>query len=214
MKWFELAARSGLFVEIFPIYRDILAGTLPDGTICRERLKATFKTIDRLNNEAVNSGIHRQPDHFLLSFILIPWAVSTFDLFNLNLKGSGLFHFAKKLRRQINETVGLQLNLKRSTRQEITTLLAHLPMISSHMTNGSLPKWLKRKSYFKKCRLLYFYLREATDNIEVPAMTATAEDRSGPEKPEKARSRTGRSKHKGRPAFSSAKRGGVFGFKK
>ena len=100
LKWFELAITSGLFAELFPVYRDILFSTLPDGTICRERLEATFRTIDRLNNEAVDSGVHRQPEYFLLSFILIPWAVSSFDLLNLNLKGSGLFHFSKKLRKR------------------------------------------------------------------------------------------------------------------
>ena len=213
LRWFELAVRSGLFVEIFPIYRDFLSSSLPDGSLCRERLETIFRTIDRINNEAVNSGLHRQPDYFLLSFILVPWAVSSFDLFNLNLKKGGLFHFSKKLRKHINETIGLQLNLKKSTRQEITTLLAHLPLISLHMSNGQLPKWLKRKSYYKKCRLLYFCLREATENIEAPAMTASP-DPGDAACTKKKSSRSGRSKRKGRPAFSSINKGGVFGFKK
>lgn len=212
-EWFRLAADSGIFVELFDLYRDILYLPLPKGGSCFETLEALFSTIDRLNSEAVDSGKHRQPASFLLTCILTPWAMIRFNLLNRALKGAQLFHFSKQLREAINDEIGQQLNLRRSIRQEITTLLTHLPTVSRYNNNDSWPKWLKKKSYFPRCRLLYYYLREAMENIPVPLSSQFTEKEPIDAKPA-SRQRQRKSKQKGRPAFANVKRGGVFGFKK
>ncbi len=211
--WFELSLRSDIFTEIFPIYRDLLAAGLSDGATCREQLLKLFRTIDRLNTKAVETGNHRQPDYFMLALILIPWAEITFDLLGQHPKGPQLYQTAKKIRESINETIGIHLNLRRSTRQEITTLLAHLPLLIHHYDKKGWPRWLKRKSYFKKCRLFYLFYREAIDGIEVEEASFGSEqplEHRGRQK----RGRSKKSRNKGRPAFAANKKGGVFGFKR
>lgn len=212
-QWFRLAVESGLFVELFALYDPILYAHLPNGDSCLENLSAIFATIDRLNNSAVQSGHHRQPADFLLAMILTPWAVQRFDLFNRNVKGPQLFQFSKQMREALNLEIALQLNLKRSIRQEIATLLTYLPAIILHNKDNTWPKWLKKKSYFQKCKLLYHCLQEALEKIPLPDSCHSSQQRSVPEQlPPHKKRRT--SKRRGRPAFSGVKRGGIFGLKK
>lgn len=212
-QWFKLAVESGLFVELFALYGEILYSNLPNGDSCLESLTAIFSTIDRLNNAAVESGSHRQPAYFLLALILTPWAMNRFDLLNKNVKGAQLFQFSKQIREALNLEIGRQLNLKRSIRQEINTLLTYLPAIIRHNQDDVWPKWLRRKSYFSKCRLLYYCLREALEKVPVPLSSQPLNKQSSPEKVP-LRQKRKKTKHKGRPAFSGVKRGGVFGLKK
>ncbi len=212
-QWFRLAVDSGLFVELFALYEPILYAPLPNGDSCLENLSAIFATIDRLNNSAVQSGNHRQPAYFLLAMILTPWAINRFDLLNRNVKGPQLFRFSKQIREALNLEIGLQLNLKRSIRQEITTLLTYLPAIILHNKDNTWPKWLRKKSYFEKCKLLYHCLQEAMEKVPLPDSCHSIPQRSVPEQlPLHKKRRT--SKHTGRPAFSGVKRGGIFGLKK
>jgi len=211
--WFKLAVDSGLFVELFPLYRDILYSTQPNGDSCLENLTAIFFTIDRLNNEAVSSGYHRQPAFFQLALILTPWAMSRFDLLNKNVKGVHLFQFSKQLREALDAEIGQQLNLQRAIRQEITALLTYLPVIIKHNQEETWPKWLRKKSYFQKCRLLYHFLREALEKIPVPVSSDITQKQSASDGTPR-RGKRKKMKQKGRPAFSGVKRGGVFGFKK
>lgn len=213
-QWFKLAVDSEIFVELFALYNGILYSTLPNGDSCQENLSAIFATIDRLNNTAVESGGHRQPSYFLLAMILTPWAMNRFDLFNKNVKGPQLFQFSKQLREALNLEIGHQLNLKRSIRQEITTLLTYLPAIIQHNNDNSWPKWLRKKSYFKKCKLLYHCLQEALEKVPIPASANTITQQSAPDQLPLHTKKRRKAKHKGRPAFSGVKRGGVFGLKK
>lgn len=210
--WFTLSDRTELFTELFPIYRNEMATVMPDGSSCRELLHRSFTTIDRLNRQAVESGNHRQPDYFLIAFLLIPWATINFNLVGVNPKGPQLYQLAKNIRDELNKTIGIHLNLRRSTRQEITTLLTHLPILIYNRKQTTWPKWLKRKSYFSKCRLLFRYYQEAVEGIPVPDSSF-----SGAIPDEERQQRSGRSRKsrkKGRPAFSNSRRGGVFGFKR
>jgi len=212
-KWFNLAIDSGIFVELFGLYREILYSNLPNGESCVETLSAIFSTIDRLNNEAVETGGHRQPAYFLLALLLIPWAMNRFDLLNKKVKGAQLFQFSKQIREALNLEIGQQLNLKRSIRQDITTLLTYLPTITHHNQSDTWPKWLRKKSYFPQCKLLYYYLREAQEKVPVPA-SPRSEIKPSSAGPTTARRKRGRTKQRVRPAFSNVKRGGVFGLKK
>jgi poly(A) polymerase len=212
-QWFRLAVESGLFVELFALYEPILYAPLPNGDSCLENLSAIFATIDRLNNSAVQSGSHRQPAYFLLAMILTPWAISRFDLFKRNVKGPQLFQFSKKIREALNLEIAQQLNLKRSIRQEITTLLTYLPAIIMHNKDNTWPKWLRKKSYFEKCKLLYHCLQEALEKVPLPVSCQSIQQRSVSEQLSlHKKKRT--SKNMARPAFSGVKRGGIFGLKK
>ena len=211
--WFELSLDGDIFPELFPEYRDLLATVMRDGASCREHLTRMFRTIDRLNNLAVEAGRHRQPDYFLLAFLLIPWADIKFNLLGLQLKGPQLYQLAKHIREAINETIGIDFNLRRSTRQEITTLLTHLPLLVHNRNQNSWPKWLKRKSYFKKCRLLYLFYSEAIEGIEMEESFITGHQ-DAIQRKSRQQSKSKKSRRKGRPAFSGGKRGGVFGFKR
>ena len=210
-QWYNLSVKSGIFPELFKLYKNSMTTELPDGALCQEQLGAIFKTIDRLNSAAVNSGSHRQPDYFLLAFMLLPWAVIQFDITRSEFKGAQLFQLSKRIREALNTTIGPALNLPRSTRQEITTLLAQLPVIIQFQQEKTWPKWLKRKSYFAQCKFLYSCYREAVEGVLVPdshfisKQEATVVARA----PRKKKN----SKQKGRPAFSNSKRGGIFGFK-
>ncbi len=211
--WFELSLEGNIFTELFPVYKDLMGTQMHDGGTCREHLLRIFKTIDRLNTRAVETGSHRQPDYFLLAFLLIPWAEINFDLLNQRPKGPQLYQIAKHLRESINESIGLHLNLRRSTRQEITTLLAHLPLLIHHRDQKTWPRWLKRKSYFKKCRLLFLFYREAIEGIEVEDASFTTDQVVERQKTRKT-GRSKRARNKGRPAFAGNRKGGVFGFKR
>ena len=211
-RWYELSVSSGIFLELFKLYENIMTAELPGGNLCREQLGSIFQTIDRLNNAAVASGNHRQPDYFLLAFILIPWASIQFNLTGKPLKGAQLFQLSKKIRESLNLSIGPALNLRRSTRQEIATLLTQLPVFIQCQQQQSWPKWLKRKSYFAKGKLLYSSHREAVEGTLVPdSHFINKQAAATPAKP--GRRKKG-SKRRGRPAFSSNRRGGVFGFKR
>lgn len=210
--WFRLSDETGLFTELFPIYKNEMETIMPDGTTCREQLQKTFATIDRLNKLAVESGNHRRPDYFHLAFLLIPWATINFNLVTVNPKGPQLYQLAKNIRENINQTIGIHLNFRRSTRQEITTLLAHLPILIHNRQQKVWPKWLKRKSYFKNCRYLFRYYQEAIEGEPVPesSLTGVLPD----EEPPRRSGRSNKSRKKGRPAFSNNPRGGIFGLKR
>lgn len=212
-QWFELAVASGIFIELFNIYREILYQSLPDGLSCHEQLSLLFRTIDKYNNQSIAAGRHRQPDYFFLALILIPWATCHFDLINSKYKGAQLFHFASQIRTALHQSIGEQLNLKRSTRQEVLSLLTNLPTLIQQHHQGSWPKWLKRKSYFSQSSLLYYYFREALESVPAPEAPLAATRLASPEKSNSTR-KTQKSRRKGRPAFTNTKTDGIFGFKR
>ena len=210
--WLHLALRSNLFFDIFHVYTDILHKKNKDGSTCGERLHSIFKVIDRINNTAVSSNTSRQPDYFILALVLLPWAETRYKLFSTTFKGPALFHLSKQIREDIDHELGQQLNLRRSLRQDITVLLTNLSQLIQHRTNDTWPKWLKKKSYFKRCSLFYLCYQEAVTGKEVDNDELGIEHNSHIlQKPEQEqRSRETRKK----PAFSSRSRGGIFGLKK
>lgn len=207
--WFDLSVKAGIFFELFPIYR-----CFGNGNRHHEQLGSIFRTIDRLNSTALAAGVHRQPDHLLLSFILLPWAGTAFNLFDPASKGPQLFQLATTIRDTLDETIASALSLTRSCRQEVCTLLAHLPAIIAQRQQQGWPKWLKRKSYFTKCRLLYLCYLEATENLVVPDNLLLSSGSIASR--QQSRDRQGRkpSRRKERPAISTNRPGGIFGFKR
>ncbi len=220
--WFVLAAESGIFANLFPIYRRIMQKNqdVPDNP--RVLLGNIFQTIDHANSLAVHQNIHRQPDFFLFALLLIPWVDARWQLFNEFRKSSDLFQLAKQIRDEVDRTIGLHLNLRRSLRQDIVSLLINLSLLIHNKAPNGWPKWLKRKSYFKKAELLYHFYTEALTGqpIDDKILTSNAPPRPqealqpSPEEvpPQKANHPPSPSQCK--PAFSSKTKGGIFGFKR
>ncbi len=213
--WFELAVESGIFVDLFQIYKNCLFSKIGTSTSCRQQLTTIFTLIDRINTVAVNNKVSRQPDYFMLALILIPWVEANFEIFSRQLKGSELFHMSKKIRADIDREIGVPLNLRRALRQDITTLLTNLSALIQHRQDNTWPKWLRKKSYFKRCSLFYYCYMEITTDQQVSDdrldVVHTTHNHPNPSKPEPIKkSSNGHNK----PAFAPRSKKGIFGLKK
>ncbi len=217
LDWFHLAAESGLFVSILAPYKEILTKTSDSGPSCKEQLINLFAVIDRVTTKMTEEQIgQRLPNEFLLALLLLPWINTQFNLVSQERKGSAAYQFSKQLRDCLDLEIGTQLNLPRTTRQEIVTLIGNLPLFLEHQEKGSWPQWLTRKSYFKNCLLFYHFYLESTGGLPVPDSLLDIAPLPIPvERPRSSSSgkRTSRPGITG-PALSSDTPGGIFGFKK
>ena len=211
--WLELAVESGLLFSLFPFYRKIFASNFAPSQNPRELLAGICRIIDRINTLSLELKIHRQTDFFLIALFLIPWAEARFQLISQFRKGAPLYQLAKQIREEIDRTIGIDLNLRRSLRQEAVSLLINLSQLIHNKQQNSWPKWLKKKSYFKKSCLFYNCFLAATTGesidhlfLDEPPIQQDREDTKRP--PRKS------SPPKGKPAFAPQGKGGIFGFKK
>lgn len=211
--WFELALDSGIFFSLFPIYQNSLISPQSKGPSWREQLRSILEVIDRLNSLLTKESRPKPSHSFLLALALIPWADQKYSLSKQQLKGHAIFHFSKKLREDLDRNIGPHLNLRRSIRQEIVTLLTNLPIFMQHHRNGSWPKWLQKKSYFKDSSLFFHFYSEAFSDQTIPERSVEfVKKTSNLETSELCDKK--KSHRKIKPAFSSKRGGGVFGFKK
>lgn len=211
-KWFELCLDTDVFCDLFPIYRNSIGTKVNGGTSCRELLARVFTTIDRINSIAVVNNVSRQPDFFMMALIMIPWAEINYRIFSRQLKGPELFHTGKRIRAVIDDKLGVQLNLRRSLRQEMATLLTNLSSLIHHRQKSSWPKWLRKKSYFKRCLIFYHCYIEITTGKEVTEdLLGTTPMLHNSPKHTKAESA---SEGRNRPAFAPRSKNGIFGLKK
>ncbi len=212
-EWFKLAMDSGIFYNLFAIYKQILGSPSAKGPSTREHLGKILRVIDRLNLLQTNQNKSKPSQSFILALSLIPWADGKYGLTRQQLKGHAIFHFSKKLREDLDRNIGPQLNLRRSIRQEIAMLLTNLPILMQHCRNGNWPKWLQKKSYFRDSSLFFHAYQEAlTDQLVPTKFVENIKDSRTHIESEQSDDLTRRRKTK--PAFSPRRRGGVFGFKK
>jgi len=213
--WLKLALETELFFDIFGLYRDALAKKEDaEERPYREQLLALAEVIDRSSKLAKESGKRGLSNDFLLALILVPWANARFDLAHQQLKGAAAFRFSKILREELDKRLGVQLNLRRSIRQEMVMLLSNLPQFLRHKENNSWPKWIKKKSYYKSCFLFCELYSESLTGDQADLQLAPL--KTGHSKSTEKHSRSGgRSRRKKgyNPAFSSKKKG-IFGLKK
>ena len=203
--WVHLALDSGLFFVIFPFYEQVMA----EG--CRALLANLFGVIDRLHTQ----GKLPLPDHILLAILLLPWAAAEMNLLDLRLKGGEAYRLSKKIRNRL-DLILEPLCVKRGTKEALGMLLANITLFLGHDQLEALPKWLKKKSYFRECLLLFEIYRESRGNglVSLPKMapdTTSGERPAIPVKKGAFRSDGGRSRG---PAFARKSRGGIFGLKK
>lgn len=211
--WFKLADDSGIFLTLFPIYTNHLYQTDRNGNGVKEQLEQILAVVDRLNSLQKKSGVSQPADYFLLALLLIPWAVSKYDITNIEIKGPALFQLSKQIRNSIDKDFGIQLNLRKSLRQEIASLLTNLTQFIYHYKKEKLPHWLKKKSYFEKANLFYHCYLEAETGTQVPDKLLHLETvYSKDTLPPKRRKRSSRSKQ--RPVLASRGKGSIFGLKR
>jgi poly(A) polymerase len=220
--WFLLAADSGVFTALFPFYRKVLLKNSDNKIEQKALLARIFQTIDRANALAVSQNIHRQPDFFLFALLLVPWVEARWQLFSEFRKSNALFQLAKQIRDEIDRTIGLDLNLRRSLRQDMVSLLINLSQLLHNKIANGWPKWLKRKSYFRRTLLFYHFYTAALSGEPIddhilltdfppphpPAVPLFTHPDHVPPPEDKYPS------PKCKPAFSSKTKGGIFGFKK
>jgi poly(A) polymerase len=211
--WFELAVDSGLLFSLFPFYRKTLSSNSAASRKLREQLAGICRIIDRTNTLSLNLKIHRQPDFFLIGLLLIPWVEARFQLISQFRKGALLFQLSKQIREEIDQSIGIDLNLRRSLRQEMVSLLLNLSLLIHNKQQNGWPKWLKRKSYFKRSVLFYHLYMAATTGTSVDHLFLD-EPQIQPAAEEINKVSRKSSPPKCKPAFSNKSKGGIFGFKK
>jgi poly(A) polymerase len=211
--WFDLAVDSNIFSAIFPFYRDILSASPPNQPTCREQLKTILEMLDSINRGDPGERGKYLPKHFILALLLLPWAEMTYDLTGLNIKSAGIYQLSKKMRSEIDNLLGVQLNLRRSIRQEMVILLSNLPQFVPFVQNDTWPKWLRKKSYFTDCLLFSHFHHEITSGGAKKKELIDLINRI-PHTPRSSSPKTEFYQKKSRPAFSPKKKGGVFGFRK
>ncbi len=212
-RWYQLAVDSGILFSLFQFYTNTLFQSSPSKLTFHEQMTKILTVIDRVNTLLIHHQAKRPPNSFILALLLIPWGNAKHNLDALRLKGQAAFQFSKKLRNEIDQNLGTQLNLRKSLRQDMTTLLSNLPQFVHLGHDGQLPKRIKKKSYYKKCSLFYAFYLEAFEDIPI-SDKALSINLSASYKHEETSKKEQHNKKKTKPAFSPKKRGGVFGFKK
>ncbi|HSL41115.1 MAG TPA: polya polymerase [Desulforhopalus sp.] len=225
--WLELALDSGVFLTLFTLYQPAFSET--GAAALRSQLLNLGHGIDRLNRRG-----SRQPDYLLLALVLIPWADWRYQLFSKARPSPQLFQLGRDIRSEIDAGLGLQLNLSRALRQEMVGILINLAQLLHLRQQHGWPKWLRKKSYFKRGLLLYHLYLEATTGAPLPEdlFPADTEEPAGKHsqdrlpgqrrpqfeapvhrelQPAKHSAETSPRK---RPALASSRKGGIFGLKK
>ncbi|MFN2354069.1 MAG: polya polymerase [Desulfopila sp.] len=154
-QWLNLAIDSATFFTLFPFYQHLLQTS----TDCREQLTTIFSILDRAYNYTRENNTTDLPYYFTLALLTLPWAEATYNLSQLHIKGPALFQLSKKLRHDIDIFIGIPLNLRKSLRQEIVTLLSSTPQFVRFVQDGRPPKWLTKKSYYSRCSHFYNFHR-------------------------------------------------------
>ncbi len=203
--WLPLAVESGLFAELFPFYRSLLAA---DKKLVTE-LAALLAVSDRLQGDG-----GQMAESVLLGLILIPWAMANYPV----LAGSDgefgdLFALSRQIRQDLDQHLQ-HLNLKRLIREEIAGMLSRLPLFACHARKGW-PRWLQKKSYFKDSSRFYLMYCESKEGKPVADLRPVAPPAtSGGGKKPGGRGRRNKGRRQLASFASDSQKGGVFGFRR
>ncbi len=210
--WFELAVDSGIFATLLPVYHKVFETQTSEPTPPRFLLAKLMAVLDRFAATPSPQRPIHLPDFYIMAVLLIPWVEIRYRLYSQQQKGSALFQIAKKIRADIDQDLGTQLNLPRALRQETTGLLTNLALLLQHRQGDSWPKWLRNKSYFNRAALLHSCYMEVISGSPIPEQHFDLLPEV-PEKPQRPSAKI-ETQRRGKPAFSSQAKGGIFGFKK
>ncbi len=210
--WFDLLLKSGLFQTLFPFYRSCLDARSKKSAESKAQLATLFKILDRITPPE-NTRKKPLPKYFILALLMFPWAENHLSLSSRTFKGSEYYIFSKNLRKEIDTLIGIRLNLRKSTRQEMIKLLCNLPQFVRFIRNNTFPKWLKKKSYYSDCLLFYhFYTAITSGNIAI--ITENITQLQLPVWVENTQPRSGVARRRIKPAFRPREEGTIFGLKR
>jgi len=198
--WAELAIKSGLFPIIFPCYEELLISA--EDEPCRQQVINLHGVVDRLQSEN-----QRLPDHMLFALLLVPWAEKALALMTVR-HGSELHSFPRLVRSAVDQALE-HMSLKRAIREEITMLLSNLPIFVTRFKEGTMPKSMKRKSYYPTCLQFYRIYEEAQGGSKVEQLDVKHPEKTAAQPKKRSAKRANRT-----PAFATNVKGGIFGFKR
>ncbi|UCD65650.1 MAG: poly(A) polymerase [Deltaproteobacteria bacterium] len=207
--WTQLAMDSGIFYVLFPFYQTVHEKSENEQN--RKLFLDIQGVVDRLHAKGMIL-----PDQLLFSLLLLPWAIAEFDLLNKNYRGPEFNRFLRKIRSRLDELLG-PMSIKRAHKESIALHLVNLPQFIRFAKENKWPKWLKRKSYYQECDLVFRIYSEATAGKKIPEHIISKSVQQLTSRKTKPRpSRKGRFKKRGTPgpAFTGKKDGGIFGLKK
>ena len=206
--WTELAIESGLFTVLLPFYEPLEIQA--DNEKTRRLLLSLQSVVDRLHARSM-----KLPEQLLFSLLILPWAISEYDLLDRNYKGPEFHRFLRKIRGRLDEILG-PMSIKRSTKENIAMHLVTLPQFIRFARENNWPKWLKRKSYYRECDLFFRIFSEATGGSRIPEhiIAESARQFSIAAKHRPARKGKYKKRASPGPAFVDNKRGSIFGLKK
>jgi len=198
--WAALLVKSGILAVMFPGYASLAAGDYND-------LPRLLAVSDRLHKKEIVV-----PEHILFALLLLPWVRTKFDLYNAPVRGQEAFLFSRNLRAALDVQL-CHLNISRSIKEAMTTLLTSLPMLRNHAHSGDQdwPKKLKRKSYFPEVLSFFQMVEEAcggpiAEDLVFSKPAAKVRSARPRRRSDRSRSRSRRSAR-----ATSPRRGGIFG---
>ncbi|HSR36484.1 MAG TPA: poly(A) polymerase, partial [Desulfurivibrionaceae bacterium] len=206
--WAKLALASTIFFAILPGYEQLVPGG-EDPSFYEQAeehenqtlalLFRILELIDRLHGEGKTV-----PDEQLFALLLLPWALTEFDLLGREPKGG----FGRRLRERVDADLE-HLGIKRGSKEEIAMLLANLPLFVRHREGDEWPRWIARKSYFPAGLTFYGLYQAAAAGAALPEIAMPEEAA-----PRAKRRRGGRPRRDSRTAAFAGAKGGIFGLKK
>jgi poly(A) polymerase len=216
--WAELCMTSGLWPALFPFYDACMQGV--QGEKIQQELLNIFAVLDRLHARREDAEPVKVPEPLLFAALLLPWACQRFNLPEVNVRGQGFHRLSCAIREDVDLAFGEPFNVQRMAKESLTTLLINLSTFHHARSEGSDPKWLKKKSYYRDCsRFFDIYLE--SQGIEAVKAERFVVEQKEPEAAEvvppvvENGGRESRARGRGgvNPAFSSAKTG-VFGLRR
>lgn len=214
-EWAKLALASTIFFAVFPCYEQLVPGgedaSFYDAAEQQDNatlalLFRILRLIDRFCQEGKALA-----DEMFFALLLLPWAMAEFDLLShSSQKGGEGFRFTRRLREALDANLE-HLGIKRASKEEITLLLANLPLFALHVADKEWPRWLARKSYFQRGLTFHDFYQAAAAGTPLPEIAAPEE--VAPARPKRRRSGGGRRRGPRTAAFAATK-GGIFGLKK
>jgi len=214
--WARLSIECGIFYVLFPYYRKLLDSG--ENKAPRRLLLALLKAVDRLKKSEVRDEYRIEiPDYFLLTILVLPWAMETFDLLRLRQKGPAFHQLSREIRAGVDELFGNGFSLKRFAKESMVTLLVNLAIFDRHNEKRNWPKWMRQKSYFHDCRRFCSLVAEARGHSPADPSQFIVRDSDAARETlflDYGNRRDDRSKgrRKGKPAFTNRKKG-VFGLR-
>ena len=218
-QWAELCMQTPVWNTLFPMYKNYLKGQKhPE---CRNELLAFMEALDHVYQHDAQGTKNGVPTHMLFAILLLAWGIRHFSLIEAQHRGRAYQRFAGTVRNELNNYLGEQFNIKRGTKEGIASLLINFPAFYKAHQDGAMPKWLKRKSYYREGACFFALYRHAMEGADIPFEWFTVKENNTPttlHMPDLDGSGDGggRSSNGGRrwnPAFSSKKKG-VFGLRR